>query len=168
MRYAKHILTMAGTCLLLATSLEAVKKTKAYEHQQLTDAEVAEQESKLIAMVNQERQKNGLKPLSTWNVLTIHARQHSQAMADGKVDFGHAGFQNRANAVQKAAKCYSVGENVAYCYLIADPLQTSVEMWMESLHHKENIVGDYMETGIGICYNRDGHCYITQLFAKRR
>lgn len=130
--------------------------------------DVSAQETKLIAMVNQERQRHGLGALATWSVLSYYARQHSQNMADNVVEFGHDGFESRANRIQKTANCYSVGENVAYCYLIDDPLQTSLQMWMESPHHCENILGDYKETGMGIAYDNEGRCYITQMFAKRR
>ena len=89
-------------------------------------------------------------------------------MADGVVSFGHSGLEARANRIYKTAPCYSVGENVAYTYLIDDPLQVSLKLWLQSPHHYENIVGDYKETGIGIAYDKEGRCYITQLFSKRR
>lgn len=150
--------------VFLFASLEGVRNSKPiYSGQQ-----VSEQESKLIAIVNQERKNHGLGTLLPWKILSYHAREHSQDMANQSVDFGHAGFQARAQAIQNTANCYSVGENVAYCYLIDDPLKTSLELWMKSPHHRDNILGDYKETGIGIAYDEKGRCFITQLFSKRR
>lgn len=130
--------------------------------------DVAAQETKLIAAVNKIRRQKGLGALSSWDTLSFYARQHSRNMANGSVKFGHGGFEARAEHIQKASPCHSVGENVAYCYLIDDPLKKSVEMWMESPHHRDNILGDYRETGMGIAYDSEGRCFITQMFSKRR
>lgn len=152
--------------IVIATPL--VEGARAKQVRRAPVEDISAQESKLIAMVNQERRKYNLGALTPWKTLSYYARQHSQNMVDGTVDFGHAGFEARANSIQKAASCHSVGENVAYTYLIVDPLQKSVEMWMDSPHHCENILGDYKETGIGIAYDGEGRCYITQMFSKRR
>ena len=125
------------------------------------------QEKTLHQMVNKERKKNGLAPLVVWDVLSDYAKQHSLKMASGQVAFGHTGFKDRSKVIHKHSKCHSVGENVAYCFLIQDPLQTSLDLWMKSPDHCENILGDYCESGIGIAYNKEGYCYITQLFSKR-
>ena len=151
-----------------ASSSNKKPKVHAVNVPRLSPREISEQESKLIALVNQVRRKNGLAALETWKTLTTYARQHSQNMADKTVDFGHAGLDERANRIFKIAPCYSIGENVAYTYLVDDPLQVSLKLWIKSPHHYENIIGDYTETGIGIAYDVDGRCYITQLFSKRR
>lgn len=39
---------------------------------------------------------------------------------------------------------------------------------MKSQGHKENILGDFEESGIGVAISKDGKFYITQLFAKRK
>lgn len=148
-------------CQLIVSPLEAAKNTK-----RVTSSE-ASQEMRLHHMINQERKKYGLAPLVVWNVLSHQAKQHSMKMANQEVAFGHSGFEDRANAIQNKAICYSIGENVAYFLHVQDPLQISVEMWMDSPGHRENILGDYCESGIGIVYNKEGYCYITQLFSKR-
>ena len=143
------------------------KKAKS-EARNSSNIDAAAQEEKLIASVNQVRRKHRLNSLKTWKTLSYYAKEHSRKMANGSVKFGHDGFEARASNIQKASPCYSVGENVAYCYLIDDPLKKSVEMWMESPHHRDNILGDYTETGMGIAYDSEGRCYITQLFSKRQ
>jgi len=40
-----------------------------------------------------------------------------------------------------------------------------VEEWLESSMHRQNIVGPYNVTGIGIAADRKGALYFTQIFA---
>lgn len=88
-------------------------------------------------------------------------------MASKVCPFGHQGFDQRAKDMQKKANLSAFGENVAYNYNYDDPVQVSIEGWMESPGHKKNILGDFEETGVGIAISEDGKFYITQLFAKR-
>ncbi|MBA2369951.1 MAG: CAP domain-containing protein [Candidatus Protochlamydia sp.] len=62
----------------------------------------------------------------------------------------------------------SFGENVAYSENYADPVKIAIDGWMKSQGHKENILGDFEESGIGVAISKDGKFYITQLFAKRK
>lgn len=163
MKYTRLLIFMLACPLLFVPFLIEGANFKAPSTQ-----EVASQEARLIAAVNQVRRQKGLAALSAWNTLSFYARQHSRNMANGSVKFGHGGFEARAESIQKSSPCHSVGENVAYCYLIDDPLKKSVEMWMDSPHHRDNILGDYRETGMGIAYDSEGRCFITQMFSKRR
>jgi len=129
--------------------------------------DIASMEKRLQKLVDHERSKYRLKPLETSSILVYYARQHSQNMAQYRVDFGHGGFEKRASAIAEKSWVSSVGENVAYCYLMEDPLKAAVEGWMKSYSHRKNILGDYELTGVAIAYSRDGRCYMTQLFAKR-
>lgn len=119
-------------------------------------------------MINQVRIEHGMKPLKYESQLANCAREHSQDMALKKVPFGHQGFETRAKKMRKVASFLSMGENVAYSYNYSDHVAIAVEGWMKSQGHKENILGDFEETGIGIAFNDQGECYVTQLFAKRR
>jgi uncharacterized protein YkwD len=124
-------------------------------------------EDKTIEAINKVREEHGLKPLKKWTQLCDCAREHSQNMASGNCSFGHDGFKKRADKMQKVAFLASFAENVAYSYNYADPVQISVDGWMNSPGHKKNILGDYEETGVGIAINEKQEFYITQLFAKR-
>jgi uncharacterized protein YkwD len=124
-------------------------------------------EDRCIAEINKIRKENGLKALTRWSELTTCARNHSHNMAVGKVDFGHDGFKKRSASMQKLAPLSSFGENVAYNYLYDDPVSKAVHGWMKSPSHKENILGNFQETGVGIAVSKDGKYYFTQLFAKR-
>jgi uncharacterized protein YkwD len=130
--------------------------------------EIQAMEVRILRLINTERSKHGLASLSVWNVLGYYAYKHSQDMADGREQFGHHGFEKRAEAIKKYRRHTALGENLAYCYLYEDPLQVAVDEWMHSNGHRKNILGDFQETGIGIVYSKEGYCYITQLFAKTR
>jgi uncharacterized protein YkwD len=129
--------------------------------------EIQAMEAKVFNLINRERKKNGFSPLREWKVLATYAREHSWNIAMDHVDFGHHGFEARAEAIKTFGRHQALGENVAYSYLLKDPLTAAVNGWMRSPGHRENILGDYDETGVGIAYSKEGRCYITQLFAKR-
>lgn len=130
--------------------------------------EIAAMEVRLVKLVNNERIKHRLPPLRTWALLFPPAKKHSQDRASGREKSPHGGFDKRADAIMKAASVESVGENVAFCYLMADPLTAAVDGWMKSHSHRINILGDFTETAIGIAYSKEGRCYMTQLFARMR
>lgn len=124
-------------------------------------------EQKCIEEINKVRQEYGLKPLKEWKQLSDCARKHSQNMAQAICPFGHDGFNKRAKEMEKHASLLSFGENVAYSYNYDSPIGIAVDGWMKSQGHKENILGDFIETGVGVSINKKGEFYITQLFAKR-
>jgi Uncharacterized protein with SCP/PR1 domains len=66
-------------------------------------------------LVNDHRLSIGLEPLEFDGGFGALAREHSTAMAAGAVEFGHDGFDARADemAVQQPTLA-GVGENVAY------------------------------------------------------
>lgn len=128
--------------------------------------ELVKWEERVLKLVNSVRKKYNLTEFVMKKDLCKHAKDHSRNMAAGKVEFGHAGFDKRAREVfQRGLHC-AVGENVAYTYLVEDPLIVSLEGWMNSQGHRDNILGNFDETGIGIAFSEQGRCYITQLFAK--
>jgi len=145
------------TLLLICTSTVFASSSK----------DIEKQEKQLIELVNKERTKRGLKPLKEQSDLTKIARKHSQNMADKKVSFGHDGFDTRFKQAKEIG-ARRFGENVAYSHNMKDPLQTAVNSWMKSRDHKDNILGDYKETGIGIAYDKKGKFFVTQLFAVRK
>ena len=128
--------------------------------------EIVKLEDATFNAINHVRTQFGLKVLTSKKELVQLSRDHSKNMATNKVAFGHDGFQLRSEKVLKNNKCDFFGENVAYTYLAKDPIQVSVEGWMKSPLHRENILGDFDQTGIGICYSKEGKCYLTQIFAR--
>jgi uncharacterized protein YkwD len=125
-------------------------------------------EAKVYQQVNQYRQSRNLLPLALNRVISQQARLHSQRMAAALVTLGHDGFDKRARAIAVTLPYESVGENVAMNQGSDDPVAIAVKGWIESKGHRENMVGDYNATGIGIAKNVEGEYYFTQLFVKKR
>lgn len=157
------------TAFFYYDTLHAAKKqARGYSHRTYAALESpAVSEQKCIEQINKVRQEYSLKPLKEWKQLSNCARRHSQNMAQAICPFGHDGFNNRAKEIKKIAPLLSFGENVAYSYNYDSPVELAVDGWMKSQGHKENILGDFIETGVGVAINKKGEFYITQLFAKR-
>jgi uncharacterized protein YkwD len=117
--------------------------------------------------INQYRSRNGLPPLRLDDRLSQMARTHSDAMAVGRVGFGHQGFERRGKAIQKIMGYSSMAENVAYSGGLNRPDQQAVETWLRSASHRDNIEGQFDTTGIGVALSPNGRYYFTQIFVRR-
>ncbi len=120
-------------------------------------------ETEILQYVNDDRKQHNLPALQMNALECSLATKHSQDMADGKVKFGHDGFNSRAKAIQKAFGSTEVGENVASGQMTAREV---VDGWLNSPGHKKNIEGDFILTGIGHASNRKGDIYFTQIFSR--
>lgn len=134
----------------------------------LSKTDIDKMERELIDMINLKRNEKGLTSLSYSKELSDCAREHSQNMAKKKVKFGHDGFDERFKKMQKVLRLRSFGENVFYCYNVKEPLPAAVKGWMDSPGHRDNILGKYTITGVGIAIAKDGSYYMTQLFASKK
>ena len=105
----------------------------------------------------------GNKPALAWNK-QLHdiALEHSINMADGKVPFGHDGFNDRMRKVPFYVRSFS--ENVAYNYGCGDPVETAVRGWINSPGHRKNMLAVNSLCGIAV-YCKYGKYWFTQLFA---
>ncbi|MBA3237721.1 MAG: CAP domain-containing protein [Parachlamydiaceae bacterium] len=155
-------LTLFGT-FTFDYSFAANTKSKVY----LTK-DIPSFEKYCYEQINKVRQQHGMGPLKMWPQLSDCAREHSLNMAMGKCPCGHEGFDERAKEMRNFAHLSSFGENVAYSFGYKDPVMVAVKGWMESKGHRENILADFEETGIGVSITKDGKFYITQLFSKCR
>jgi uncharacterized protein YkwD len=116
--------------------------------------------------INQHRDNNALPPLRLEARLSQMARSHSEAMAIGRVAFGHQGLEQRDKAIQKIIGYSSMAENVAYSGGLNRPDRQAVETWLRSPSHRENIEGKYDVTGIGVSRSPNGRYYFTQIFVR--
>ena len=91
---------------------------------------------------------------------------HSQNMAQQQVKFSHQGFESRIEAIEDYISYRSAAENVAYNEGYSTPAERAVTGWIKSDGHRQNSVGDYNLTGIGIAQNERGEYYFTQIFIK--
>lgn len=125
-------------------------------------------EQSIYEQINQYRQSRNLSPLKLDSRITEQARLHSQAMASGRVPFGHQGFEQRAGAIKRVIPYRKAAENVAYNQGYRAPDREAVQGWLKSISHRTNIEGQYDLTGIGIAKNAKEEYYFTQIFVDRR
>jgi uncharacterized protein YkwD len=117
--------------------------------------------NKFRAATNEGHEGN--KPALSWNK-PLHdiALEHSINMAEGRVPFGHGGFDQRAKKVPFFYRSFS--ENVAYNMGCADPVETAVRGWINSPGHRKNMLAVNSVCAIAV-YVKYGKYWFTQLFA---
>ena len=112
----------------------------------------------LIAAHNKERAERKLPPLIAEPRLTAAAKAHAADMAAHK-KLTHDGSDNSTlvDRVKREGYTYlKVGENVAEGQ---ETVASVMESWMNSPHHRENILGDFTEVGVAIARADDGTPY---------
>lgn len=125
-------------------------------------------ERSIYQQINQYRQSRNLPSLTLNEAISTQARQHSEAMAQGRVPFSHDGFKQRVEAISNLISYRSAAENVAVNQGYSDPATVAVNGWLKSPGHLKNIQGQFDLTGIGIAKNSKGEYYLTQIFIKKR
>ena len=125
------------------------------------DSSVLAFENEVIRLVNEQRSKNGLKPLTANWELSRVARYKSQDMVDNRY-FSHTSptYGTPFQMIRAFGLTYrTAGENIAYGQRTP---QTVVNAWMNSSGHRANILNaSYTQIGVG--YVAAGH-YWTQMF----
>ncbi|MBW4623332.1 MAG: CAP domain-containing protein [Cyanosarcina radialis HA8281-LM2] len=114
--------------------------------------------------VNQYRQSRNLPPLTLDPRMSQVAREHAQAMAEGKAPFSHQGFKERIVAISIPYR--TAAENLAFNQGYSQPDRSAVEGWIKSPGHRQNMEGNFNLTGIGVTQNANGEYYFTQLFIR--
>lgn len=123
-------------------------------------------ETEVVRLVNVERSKAGLKPLTqNWELSRV-ARYKSQDMIN-KGYFSHQSptygspFQMMENF---GIKFTAAGENIAYGQRTPQEVMTA---WMNSSGHRANILSaTYTQIGVGAAKKSDGTWYWTQQFIR--
>ena len=121
-------------------------------------------EKMILKLINAEREKARLQPLTIDPKLNRAARSHSLNMAKQNTlshDLDGKGPAERMKDAGYQLRTY--GENCGVGS--RTPIQ-AVQMWMNSPPHKENILtAEFSESGIGIATGKGGQKYYTQVFA---
>ncbi|PLR65937.1 SafA/ExsA family spore coat assembly protein [Bacillus sp. UMB0893] len=124
-------------------------------------------ESEVVTLVNQERAKYGLKPLSAnWELARV-ARYKSEDMRD-KNYFSHTSptYGSPFDMMKKFGIQYSyAGENIAAGQTTA---KSVVAAWMNSEGHRKNILSaNFKEIGVGYAKGGSSGHYWTQMFISK-
>ena len=120
---------------------------------------ISQLELDAMKLVNEERQSNGLEPLTISQELTAKARIKSQDMKEqGYFSHNSPTYGSPFEMMKQLGISYrSAAENIAMGYRTAEAV---VNAWMNSPSHRENILSTrYTSMGIG---HTDG--YWTQWF----
>lgn len=121
-------------------------------------------EDTIFKDINQYRASYHLPPLKRVPVITQEARQHSIDMAVHRVPLGHTGFSTRVKHIYPHIIMPNGGaENFAYRYKDGHIVSNG---WMHSPGHRQNILGHYNYTGIGVARDGAGRLYFTQIFIR--
>ncbi|MDF2591091.1 MAG: hypothetical protein K0S75_557 [Clostridia bacterium] len=123
-------------------------------------------ESQVVKLVNAERAKQGLQPLTeNWQLSRV-ARYKSADMA-AKNYFSHTSptYGSPFRMMESfGIKYSSAGENIAYGQKTPQSVMTA---WMNSPGHRSNIMSpSYTQIGVGYATNKGGTPYWTQMFIR--
>jgi uncharacterized protein YkwD len=124
-------------------------------HSAYAQAEVSSAERALFDALNHERAAQGLPPLHWDAALASAAREHASRMAQRNVLShqlpGEPQVQDRAT--KAGAHFTTIAENIA----VASNSATIHSAWMQSPHHRENILDPELNgVGIGVVKGTDG------------
>jgi uncharacterized protein YkwD len=133
----------------------------------------------MACLINAERRKHGLRALRMDPRLSRAAQAHSRDMVRRRY-FSHTSPDGlspaqrvRGTGYLRAARAWTVGENIAWGGGSYATPAAIVKMWMDSPPHKENILSRrFREIGIGIARGTpsarvdDGATYATDFGAR--
>jgi uncharacterized protein YkwD len=125
-------------------------------------------EQELISLINQSRQKKGLRSLKPSRLVGEVARAHSRAMSAGNffshIDPDGSGPKERLARAGYVWKAF--GENIGCGQ---DSPGKLLDTWMRSASHRETILEPaYSEIGIGLVRGGECRIYWTALFVRPR
>ena len=112
----------------------------------------------VLALVNAERAKNGLSPLTLDTELTSNANIRAKEIVE---QFSHTRPNGESCDTAVTVNWSYIGENIAMGYPTPEAVMNG---WMNSDGHRKNILnGDFTKIGIGVC-SSGGAMYWVQLF----
>ncbi len=116
--------------------------------------------AKVVELVNAERAKNGLSPLTVRNDLAEYAQLRSTEIVD-KFAHERPNGGNPLTYVMGLSGIHAAGENIAWGQSSPEAVMNA---WMNSDGHRKNILSSmYTTIGVG-CYRSGGRLYWVQIF----
>ena len=158
----RALLPLAIVFTMVSCSSES--EGNATDKQVVTTYNYNEFESKLVTLINDYRQSQGLNTLELVNHISYKSEEHNYYMIDNNV-FNHDYFQQRSDNLIHVLGAERVSENIAYNYQTAE---SAFAAWLNSPGHKANIEGDYTHFGISVTTNPEtGRKYYTNMFMRK-
>lgn len=133
-------------------------------------ATAAAQEQGMLCLVNYARTESGEQPLSDNGSLTESASDKSRDVLECD-SFSHTACGREFTYWIRAtgyisSPCWHVGENLAWGTGEYGSVRSIFRAWMRSTEHRENILGDYAETGIDVRTGTLGGIAGTRIWAE--
>lgn len=157
-----------GISEIIAANPQVKNPALIYPGQKLTipSVTVKTQENEVIRLVNVQRTKAGLQPLTqNWQLSRV-ARYKSQDMID-KGYFSHTSptYGSPFRMMESFGIRYSAaGENIAMGQQSPSEVMNA---WMNSPGHRNNIMSpSFTQIGVGLAKDKNGRMYWTQMFIK--
>lgn len=153
---------------LLACAREAVPVVKTALPEQKATASTTDFERQLVRLINEERTRHRLAPLSYSSLLARTAENHSRDMArNGFFSHNNPAGQGTEERINRAGyRWRAYGENIGCGQ---DAPEKIMAAWMKSSSHRENILsGAYTEIGVGFVTGGECRYYWTGLFGRPR
>lgn len=123
----------------------------------LTTSPTGAFETEVLRLVNAERVKAGLRPVSRSTCAEGYARTWSQTMARTGT-FAHQSL----SPIMSGCRARGAGENIGYGNVTPAQMMT---MWMNSTGHRANILrASFTHLGVGAAVTSTGRWYATQDF----
>lgn len=158
-----------GLSELIRANPQITNPALIYPNQKLMIPQISEKnvEAQVVQLVNQERAKAGLKPLThNWELSRV-ARYKSMDMRDhGYFSHNSPTYGSPFTMINNfGIRFRAAGENIAQGQ--ATP-QAVVTAWMNSPGHRANILStNFTEIGVGYAAGGSGRHYWTQMFIRR-
>lgn len=154
-------------CFLLAAFFPKTLESLPQEELPSSREALFSLEKNLFELVNQERQKRGLRAVRFSPDLSRLARRHSQDMAS-REDLTHSSSDGKSyleRVIEAGFHFVAIGENVAYSNSYQpEPIHKEL---MISPGHRENILTPgFDEVGIAAVYKEGSGYYVTQDFRR--
>jgi uncharacterized YkwD family protein/spore coat assembly protein SafA len=124
-------------------------------------------EQQVLTLVNQERQKAGLKPLAMdWEVQRVARIKSCDMAKQGYFSHTSPTYGSPFTMMKSHGINYrSAGENIAAGQRTASEVMSA---WMNSAGHRANILkGDFTHIGVGYCTGGSSGVYWTQMFISK-
>jgi len=119
-------------------------------------------EMQVVEIVNAERKKQNLDPLSVDESLMKSCDVRAKELVE---KFSHTRPDGNSCFTSIVTTYNAAGENIAYGQNSAQAVMTS---WMNSEGHRNNILSDsYTHIGVG-CYDNNNRQYWVQLFIRKK
>lgn len=118
------------------------------------DAPVAAQENNMLCLIEEARERYGLPPLASSTPLRQSAVEKGGDLLRCN-EFSHTACGREFSfwihsSGYMSAECWRVGENLAWGVDEQGTVAAIFRAWMRSATHRENILGDFEETGIDL------------------